>query len=176
MPRLFTGLKIPGDLATSLSFLRGGIAGARWIEPEDYHITLSFIGDVDEGAAQKVVTALETVRASEFTLRVSGFDSFGSKKSRALFAGIEANDTLTSLQKSHDATLRNVGLSIEARKYVPHITVARTSQAKRGDIAGFLSSHVGYSSPPFKISEFVLFSAKGSIGGGPYVVEETFGF
>ncbi|PCI03134.1 MAG: RNA 2',3'-cyclic phosphodiesterase [Hyphomicrobiales bacterium] len=176
MPRLFTGLKIPGDLATSLSFLRGGIAGARWIEPEDYHVTLSFIGDVDEGAAQKVVTALETVRCSEFTLKITGFDSFGSKKPRALFAKIEANEALSQLQRSQDTLLRQIGISIDARKYVPHITVARTSQARRGDIAGFLSSHVGYSSPPFKINEFVLFSAKSSIGGGPYVAEETFKF
>ncbi|MFK5978174.1 MAG: RNA 2',3'-cyclic phosphodiesterase [Rhizobiaceae bacterium] len=176
MPRLFTGLKIPSDLATSLSFLRGGIAGARWIEPEDYHITLSFIGDVDEGAAQKVATTLETVRASEFTLKILGFDSFGSKKPRALFAKVEASDMLLQLQRSQDTLLRQSGLAIDARKYVPHITLARTSQAKRGDIAGFLSSHVGYSSPPFKISEFVLFSAKDSIGGGPYVVEEIFEF
>ena len=176
MPRLFTGLKIPRDLATSLSFLRGGIAGARWIEPEDYHITLSFIGDVDEEDAQKIVMALETIQASEFTLKVSGFDSFGSKKPRALFASIEANEALINLQRSHDTTLRNAGLAIDARKYVPHITVARTSQAKREDIAGFLSSNVGYTSPPFKISEFILFSAKGTIGGGPYVVEEIYGF
>ena len=44
MPRLFTGLEIPPDIATELSMLRGGLSGARWIDVENYHLTLRFIG------------------------------------------------------------------------------------------------------------------------------------
>ena len=47
MPRLFTALEIPRNAAMSLSLLRGGLPGARWIDVENYHITLRFIGDVD---------------------------------------------------------------------------------------------------------------------------------
>ena len=52
MPRLFTGLEIPPDIGQTLSSLRGGLPGARWIDPENYHVTLRFIGDIDGAAAQ----------------------------------------------------------------------------------------------------------------------------
>ena len=48
MPRLFTALEIPPDIADRLSSLRGGLSNARWITPENYHVTLRFIGDIDE--------------------------------------------------------------------------------------------------------------------------------
>ena len=51
MPRLFTGLEIPPEIAERLSFFRGGLPGARWIEPSDYHITLRFLGEIDDVVA-----------------------------------------------------------------------------------------------------------------------------
>jgi len=48
MPRLFTGIEIPPDVGQALSLLRGGLPGARWITPDHYHVTLRFIGDVDD--------------------------------------------------------------------------------------------------------------------------------
>ena len=51
MPRLFAGLEIPAEIGQTLSNLRGGLPGARWIDPENYHVTLRFIGDIDGVAA-----------------------------------------------------------------------------------------------------------------------------
>ena len=48
MPRLFTGVELPPDIGQALASLRGGLPGARWIDPENYHLTLRFIGDVDD--------------------------------------------------------------------------------------------------------------------------------
>jgi 2'-5' RNA ligase len=48
MPRLFTGVELPPDVALDLSIMRGGIEGARWIDPESYHVTLRFMGDIPE--------------------------------------------------------------------------------------------------------------------------------
>ena len=56
MPRLFTGLEIPKALGETLSLLRGGLPGARWIDPENYHVTLRFIGDVDDDIADEPVS------------------------------------------------------------------------------------------------------------------------
>ena len=53
MPRLFTGLEVPGDVAMDLDMMRGGIMGARWIDRESFHITLRFIGDIDEALARQ---------------------------------------------------------------------------------------------------------------------------
>ena len=62
MPRLFVGLEIPPEVQQPLSFLRGGLPGARWIDPENYHLTLRFIGDVDDDVAHEVASLLGRVR------------------------------------------------------------------------------------------------------------------
>ncbi len=88
MPRLFTALEIPRDAALSLSLLRGGLPGARWIDVENYHITLRFIGDVEGHVADEVANALDRVRRPEFMLNLSGVDAFGSKKPHSIYAGV----------------------------------------------------------------------------------------
>ena len=82
MPRIFTGLEVPKNVAQSLSILRGGLPGARWIDKENYHVTLRFIGDVDDDIAHEVESLLGMVRRAPFELRIEGLTSFGSKKPR----------------------------------------------------------------------------------------------
>ena len=67
MPRLFTALEIPRDAALSLSLLRGGLPGARWIDVENYHITLRFIGDIEGHVADEIANALDRVRRPSFS-------------------------------------------------------------------------------------------------------------
>lgn len=59
MPRLFTGLEIPGDVGFALSLKRGGLHGARWIDPSNYHITLRYIGDVDHRTAHEIARVVK---------------------------------------------------------------------------------------------------------------------
>ena len=72
MPRLFTAIEIPADVAQMLTFLRGGLPGARWIDQENYHITLRFIGDVDLRVAHDVASMLDRVSRPAFDLRLDG--------------------------------------------------------------------------------------------------------
>ena len=67
MPRLFTGLEIPAEIGQTLSMLRGGLPGARWIDPENYHLTLRFIGDVDDRPAHEIASLL--IRAKSQAVR-----------------------------------------------------------------------------------------------------------
>ena len=83
MPRLFTGLEIPSEIAHELSLLRGGLYGARWIDVENYHITLRFIGDIDESTAHEVHSTLEQIRRRPFTVTIEELASFGGDKPRA---------------------------------------------------------------------------------------------
>ena len=66
MPRLFTGLEIPAEIGQTLSNLRGGLPGARWIDPENYHVTLRFIGDIDGIAANEIASMLFRVNRKPF--------------------------------------------------------------------------------------------------------------
>ena len=90
MPRLFTGVEIPADIGHALGMLRGGLPGARWIDPENYHLTLRFIGDVDDMIAHEVASLLGRVKRGAFDLHLEGLASFGGRKPRAVVASRRA--------------------------------------------------------------------------------------
>jgi 2'-5' RNA ligase len=71
MPRLFVGLEIPREVGQTLSLLRGGLPGARWIDPENYHITLRFIGDIDDSARSADASRARSSSASSRSSRWS---------------------------------------------------------------------------------------------------------
>lgn len=175
MPRLFTGLEIPEHVQFALSMKRGGLSGARWIDPENYHITLRFIGDVDNHVADEVSYELDRLTNSEsFRIRLSHLGTFGGDKPRALYAGVENNEMLQRLQASHERVLRRVGLEAEARRFVPHVSLARLRGASAIEVADFIH-HSGQFTPlEFPVQRFVLFSSRNSVGGGPYLVEQSY--
>lgn len=174
MPRLFTGLEIPPALSESLSMLRGGLPGARWIDPENYHLTLRFIGDVDDALAREITFLLGQVRRSGFELRIEGLSSFGGRKPRAVVAAVQPSLAVLELQAEHERLMQRVGLAPEGRKFTPHVTLARLRDSSSWEVAEYLSARAGYRSFPFPVSRFVLFSSRASVGGGPYVVEAAY--
>ena len=174
MPRLFTGLEIPAALGESLSLLRGGLPGARWIDPENYHLTLRFIGDVDDEIAQEIAWLLGKVRRKDFELRLDGLQSFGGRKPRAIVATVAPSQSVMELQAEHERLMQRVGLEPEGRKYTPHVTLARLRDSSSFEVAEYLSARAAFRSQPFTVSRFVLFSARASVGGGPYVVEAAY--
>jgi 2'-5' RNA ligase len=174
MPRLFTGLEIPSDVAQSLAVLRGGLPGARWIDPENYHVTLRFIGDVDDVIAHEVASLLGRVRRGSFELRVEDLKSFGGRKPRAVVATLGPGQAVMELQAEHERLMQRVGLEPEGRKYIPHVTLARLRESSNRQVADYLALRAPFRSPPFQVSRFVLFSSRASVGGGPYVVEVAY--
>jgi RNA 2',3'-cyclic 3'-phosphodiesterase len=169
MPRLFTGLEIPSDVSQSLSMLRGGLPGARWIDPENYHVTLRFIGDVDDVIAHEVASMLGRVRREAFELRIEDLKSFGGRKPRQIVATLGPAQALMELQAEHERLMQRVGLEPEGRKYTPHVSLARLRESSSRQVADYLALRAPFRSPPFKVSRFVLFSSRAAVGGGPYV-------
>ena len=173
MPRLFTALEVPRDAALSLSLLRGGLPGARWVDGENFHITLRFFGDVEGHVADEIANALDRVRRHAFTMSLSGVGAFGGKKPHALWAGVSASPDLFALQGEIERRCQRLGLPADPRKFVPHVTLARLRNVGPHEVAAYLSSRGNFSTAPFRVSRFVLMSARESTGGGPYVVEEA---
>lgn len=173
MPRLFTALEIPRDAALSLSLLRGGLPGARWIDVENYHMTLRFIGDVEGHVADDIANSLDRVRRQPFSLALSGVGSFGSRKPHAIWAGVTPSPDLNALQAEIERICQRIGVPSDPRKFVPHVTLARLKNGNDNDVARYLSQRGNFSTMPFKVSRFVLMSSRDSIGGGPYIVEEA---
>ncbi|WP_394691477.1 RNA 2',3'-cyclic phosphodiesterase [Hoeflea sp.] len=174
MPRLFTALEIPRDAALSLSLLRGGLPGARWLDVENYHITLRFIGDVDGPTADELINALDRVDRSSFSLSLSGIGSFGAKKPHSIWAGVSPSAELMALQSEIERICQRIGLAPDPRRFSPHVTLARLRHARVSDVVSYLSGRGDFRTEPFDVGRFVVMSARDSVGGGPYLVEEAY--
>jgi 2'-5' RNA ligase len=173
MPRLFTAVEIPADIGQSLALLRGGLPGARWVEPENYQVSLRFIGDIDDALAGEIADMLGQVKGPRFDLRIDGLDSFGGNRPRVIVAAVPAVPELVDLQADHERLMQRVGLEPE-RKYRPHVTLARLRDTSSRQVADFLSTRQPFRSTPFPVSRFVLYSSRASVGGGPYVIEAEY--
>jgi 2'-5' RNA ligase len=174
MPRLFSGLEIPREFDDALAILRGGLPGARWIDPENYHLTLRFIGDIDDVLAHEIASMLDQVKRRGFELRFDGLSSFGGRRPRAVIATMQPVAPLLELQAEHERIMQRVGLEPEGRKYSPHVTLARLRDSSSRQVADYLAARGPLNGLSFPVSRFVLFSSRASVGGGPYVVEAAY--
>ncbi len=174
MPRLFTALEIPSPIAFSLSLLRGGLPGARWVDPENYHITLRFIGDIDSRTADEVARALARVDRPRFDMALDGLDAMGGRKPHAIVACVKGSPALKELQAEHERIIQRIGLEPERRRFRPHVTLARIRSSSEADAAAYLALRGDFRTAPFPIGRFVLLSSRASKGGGPYLVEEAY--
>ena len=174
MPRLFMGLEVPAEIAQNLSSLRGGLPGARWVDPENYHVTLRFIGDIDGASANEIASTLFRVNRKPFEVRVQGLSSFGGTKPRAVVASVAPTRPLLELQSELERLMQRCGLDPEGRKFTPHVTLAWLRDASNQDVADYLSLRGYFPARVFTASRFVLFSSRASTGGGPYVVEDAY--
>ncbi len=178
MIRLFTAIQLPEDLCVRLGLMCGGIPGARWITPDRMHVTLRFIGEVEEPVFDDIRLALSGLDGQALTLGVRGIATFGDKKPRAIYAGIERTEPLVRLKQKIDAALMKIGIGAdEERKFIPHITLARLNayaQTHYARIGGFLATHSLFYAEPFDVNEFHLLSSVLSGEGSIYTIEETF--
>ena len=160
MPRLFTGLELPAGVVGQLALMRGGVAGARWLKPEDHHITLRFIGDIDAGAARDVDETLSDIRRPKPLVRFEGLSWFGGGKPRAIVAKVQAEPALMDLQAEQERRLRRIGIEPETRKYTPHVTLARVRGASQAAVANYLAARGALVADSFTAERFVLYSAR----------------
>jgi 2'-5' RNA ligase len=174
MQRLFTALEIPRPIGERLSMLRGGLPGARWVDPENYHVTLRFVGDIDDALAREIAAMLGQVKRRGFEARFDGVSSFGGRKPRAVVAALAPHPALLELQAEHERLMQRVGLEPEGRKYSPHVTLARLRDSSSRQVADYLATRGPLSVLSFVVSRFVLLSSRASVGGGPYVTEAVY--
>ena len=172
--RLFVAIALPDAIAASLERLQGGVPGAHWISRNRMHLTLRFIGEVDGLQATAIDDALKTVSAPPFQLALHGVGQFGKRNPAALWAGVETNGELAHLQRKIESALQRSGLPPEARKYTPHVTLARLKGAPRGRVMDYLTDHALFAAPPFTVEGFVLYSNTLSAGGSVYRAEQAY--
>jgi 2'-5' RNA ligase len=158
--RLFVALDLPWPQREQLSGLAVGLPGARWVPPENYHITLRFIGETPRHIAQEIDHALVTLRGRGFDLTLAGVGTLGkSGRVAALWAGVERNPALEHLQTKIETALQRAGLAPERRRFLPHVTLARLDQPAEPRLAGWVQAHNLFRAEPFRVSHFTLFSS-----------------
>ena len=159
--RLFVGLDLPWSLRQRLSFLAGGIPGARWLPPENYHVTLRFIGEVAGYRAEEIDHALAALRGRGFTLSLAGVGTF-EKAGRpvALWVAVERNPQLDLLQSKIETACQRAGLEPERRRFAPHVTLARLDNPVESKLVSFVQANNLFRSEPVPIEHFTLFSSR----------------
>lgn len=175
MPRLFFALNLPPAVSDSLDDLCEGIPRARWALENEYHITLSFLGEVEPRRVVDAIDAAEEVFVQPFELELEGAGVFPHRgPPRVLWAGVKKTERLMSLQRALEAALVRSEFAMERRKYHPHVTLARVDQSQREHLAEWLGKNLSYRSAPFKIFRFHMFSSVLTGHGSHHTLERSF--
>ena len=174
MLRLFTAVEIPDTLRTRLTFLQGGVPGAKWQPVENLHLTLRFIGEVDDVTASDIDGMLETLHMPGFDLTLKGVGLFGGKDPHSLWIGVAPCDGLMRLAAKIESLLQRMGLEPDTRKYTPHVTIARLKDVPQPRLNGFVGDHALFDSGPFSVRSFGLYSSHPTAHGSQYVLERSY--
>lgn len=175
MIRLFIAIDLPQTVKAHLQTLCTGIFGARWMTPEQMHLTLRFIGEVDKGTFAAIDQRLPLIQQESFKLRVRGVGHFPPRgEPNILWAGVEDNPGLSSLKNKIDALLKRMGLESDPRKFHAHITLARLKSVSAETIGEYIAHNNLFAAEPFWVSEFTLFSSTLNPQGSRYAVENQY--
>ncbi len=181
--RLFTGISIPDNVIGSLERLQAKLkptARINWSPPENFHITTKFIGQWPETRLEELKEALSYVPTPglPLTIRISGLGWFPNPHSpRVFFAAIHAPAQLEQLAADTDAATTGLGIEKEARKFSPHLTLARIKEPDplvemKRTVAALPSVDFG----EFTADRFYLYLSETSPAGSVYTQLAEFPF
>ena len=186
--RLFVALEIPTEVRDSFAALIAELRAAdssfsksraRWVRPENLHVTLKFIGHVDNGKLDAIRAALAEVRLdSPVELRFHGLGFFpNGKRPRVFWAGIEASPNLSPLAGEIEVRLAKVGIAGETREFAPHLTLARFDPPGISDgLSTIAQENVAREFGAVRTGEFHLFESKTKSSGAEYARLASFSF
>lgn len=173
--RLFVAIDLPEKVKEEVAGLAGSLPGGRWVPMEQLHLTLRFIGEVDEAQFQEIKSALTLVEGRAFPLALKGVGHFPSgKHPRVLWIGLEANELLPELYQRVESALAAAGISPEERRFSPHITIARLKETPATAVAAFEERHAPFQAGPFPVAEFHLYSSALTREGAIHTREATY--
>ena len=173
--RLFTAIPMPEHVKEQLAEFQQPIEGVRWQDKDKLHLTLKFLGDTDAQKAEKLQEELQEIELNAFSLTLKGFGYFPEgKKPSVLWAGIEPNDSLTSLYQSIEQVCTSLGFEEDNRSFKPHVTVARVNGGRKRDVMSFINQHKQFRIDNVRIEEFVLYESKLHPDGARHIRLKSF--
>jgi 2'-5' RNA ligase len=160
MYRLFVAIDLPSEAKEAILGIRSRLPGVKWVEPEQLHLTLRFIGDADQTLYNSIGENLSGIMAAPFSLTLRGVGYFPPKRDpRILWVGSDKNTALHNLRNLVEKALLQSGLEPEGRSFSPHITIARLKGMPASVLSSLLHDNALFTVSPFQVSEFILYSS-----------------
>jgi 2'-5' RNA ligase len=153
---------------------RAASVDIKWVEPENMHLTVKFLGDVDTSEIHKVCRAVEESVADiePFVLQIRGAGAFPNlKRPRTLWVGTgDGSEAVTQLAQRVESALKKLGFRPEARRFHPHFTIGRVRRGGPGlaDLGALLKQHEEDEIGRTTVSEVVTFSSELDRSGPTY--------
>ena len=171
--RLFVGLELPPTCKTALFELDPHLPGLRWLPKEQLHLTLSFLGEVEASAEDRLRLALGEVRVPSFFLPLRSLGVFNShSRPSVVWVGVgKGHPHLFALhQRIQDAVL-SVGLEADLKPFHPHITVGRAKDISSQTLQPFVRRHAETEFDLMKVTGFELYSSVLAPAGATHRLE-----
>jgi 2'-5' RNA ligase len=175
--RLFLAADVPEDLRAQLVELQERLGEVpldlRLVRPTGIHLTLRFIGEVEQSRTERIVTTLGESAGGcppPFVLRAAGLGFFPERGApRVIWVGLEGDRSAAGrLAAALDAALVRSGLPPETRPFMPHLTVARIREARRGDWRGALGRLSEMVRGDLSVDRYHLYESRLGAGGATY--------
>ncbi len=158
MTRAFVALTLPTAICSELVLLQMAMPVPRRVSPGNMHLTLAFLGDVPDPLLEEVHHALSEVVVPVFELRLQGLGLFGGGRAHNLHALVAPEPALEHLQAKVVHAVRRAGLRLDARRFLPHVTLARFAPAaiEQARLEKVVAGAGLFSAGPFPVDHFVL--------------------
>ncbi|MBD3322726.1 MAG: RNA 2',3'-cyclic phosphodiesterase [Chitinivibrionales bacterium] len=176
MYRLFIAIDFPEPVKEKIADIFYGVPHARWTSLDQIHLTIRFIGEVEEYFFEEIKSALYTVHSAKMSIALKGTGYFPLRKEpRVIWIGVEKNELLFQLSSRIERALVTAGCMPEKRKFHPHITIARIKEKVPSQkIMPFISNTALFSIPDIQIDHFSLYSSELTRNGAVHTREESY--
>ncbi len=175
MIRLFAGLDLPLEIKKQLQNLQRGMPTALWRPMEKMHLTLRFIGNIEEELlAEEVLKELRYVRFPAFHFSLKGIGYFArSDVPHHIWAGVDEDKAIRELQEKIDAAIKKAGAGQEDKfKFTPHVTLGKLYGADMSDVYRYIQANNLFHTESFQATSFTLYqSIARENGEGKYYKE-----
>jgi len=174
--RLFVSLSLPDPCRAVVTELYDNLEGVTWTRPEQLHLTMRFLGDVEGDLAARIETSLAKIGVKSFLLPLEGVGRFPPRgPAKVLSVGIGRGHTLLfQLRQKIDDALLAAGWRGELHNFNPHITVARAQNASQAEVDQWLYHHEEFVGPLFRVDSFQLMLSTLQPGGAVHTLRRDF--
>lgn len=172
MIRAFLGIDLPQAIRGALQVQQFLLPLPRKVEPESLHLTLVFLGTVPEPALEAAHEGFEVLRERGFPLSLQGLGLFGKEKPHTAWAGVAPSAPLGHLQAKVETIARRAGCPVDARKFVPHVTLGRfpPNLADTARLERAVAMGAGFRTDPWEVTELTLWRSQLMARGARYEV------